>query len=71
MQKRQCDFCGPVLICFVSQDDLLLLKKGGRTTFFGELGQESCNLVNYFESRGAKNIEIGENPVRFAYVCGA
>jgi len=40
-----------------------LLKKGGLTTFFGELGAESCNMVKYFESRGAKPIEIGENPV--------
>lgn len=47
------------------QDDLLLLKKGGRTTFFGELGEQSCNLVQYFESRGAKKIDIGENPVSF------
>jgi ABC-type multidrug transport system ATPase subunit len=43
-------------------DDLLLLKKGGRTVFFGELGVESCNLVKYFESLGATPIQIGENP---------
>lgn len=48
---------------FALQDDLLLLMKGGRTTFFGALGEESCNLVKYFESRGAKPIALGENPV--------
>jgi ATP-binding cassette subfamily G (WHITE) protein 2 (SNQ2) len=50
-----------------SQDDLLLLKKGGRTVFFGELGIDSCNLVTYFESLGAKQIHRGENPVSHQY----
>ena len=31
--------------------------------FFGELGEESCNLVSYFEARGAKHLNRGENPV--------
>ena len=43
-------------------DDLLVLMKGGNTVFFGELGQASANLVNYFEGLGAEPIEYGENP---------
>jgi hypothetical protein len=43
-------------------DDLLLLKKGGETVFCGELGEESCNLVNYLESQNARPINHGENP---------
>ena len=43
-------------------DDLLLLMKGGNTVFFGELGQASAYLVNYFEGLGAEPIEYGENP---------
>lgn len=43
-------------------DDLLLLKRGGEVVFFGELGAESCNLVNYFEGHGSTPIEHGENP---------
>ena len=43
-------------------DDLILLKKGGNVVFFGELGKESTNLVQYFEDRGAKPIERQENP---------
>ena len=31
--------------------------------FFGDLGEESCNLVSYFEARGAKHLNRGENPV--------
>ena len=34
----------------------------GNVVFFGELGQESQNLVKYFEDRGAKAIEKQENP---------
>jgi len=43
-------------------DDLLLLKRGGNVVFFGELGHESANLVEYFEARGAAPIAFGENP---------
>ena len=31
-------------------DNLLLLQRGGRTTFFGPLGEESCKLVAYLEA---------------------
>jgi hypothetical protein len=47
------------------QDDLLLLKKGGRTVFAGELGGESHKLVEYFEARGAPEINRGENPANW------
>lgn len=33
--------------------------------FFGELGVESRYLVEYFESRGAKPINRGENPANW------
>ena len=38
------------------------MKRGGEVVFFGELGAESCHLVNYFESNGATPIKHGENP---------
>jgi hypothetical protein len=31
-------------------DELLLLRRGGQTIFFGELGQGAANLVSYFEA---------------------
>jgi ABC-type multidrug transport system permease subunit len=52
----------PSSAVFEMFDDLLLLKQGGEAVFFGELGQESCHLVDYFEARGAQPIEYGENP---------
>lgn len=43
-------------------DDLILLKRGGEVVFFGDLGAESCHLVDYFEANGADPIKHGENP---------
>lgn len=31
-------------------DELLLLKRGGQTIFFGELGKGASSLVSYFEA---------------------
>jgi ABC-type multidrug transport system ATPase subunit len=52
----------PSSAVFEMFDDLILLKKGGNVVFFGELGQGSVKLIEYFESRGAPPIEYGENP---------
>ena len=43
----------------------MLLKKGGRTVFAGELGVESHKLVDYFEACGAPEINRGENPANW------
>jgi hypothetical protein len=47
------------------QDDLLLLKTGGRVVFFGELGDQSKYLISYFESHGAERIDMGDNPANW------
>ncbi|KAL7552795.1 hypothetical protein ACHAWF_016049 [Thalassiosira exigua] len=52
----------PSAAVFEMFDDLILLKKGGNVVFFGELGDESCKMVEYFESRGAQPIDKQENP---------
>lgn len=46
---------------------MLLLKKGGHVVFHGKLGKDdNCsNLMNYFESRGAEPIELGDNPANW------
>ena len=44
-------------------DELLLLKRGGRTIYCGPTGHESQQLVQYFEShRGVNPIPAGTNP---------
>ena len=37
-------------------DNLLLLQRGGRTTYFGALGKESSQLVAYLEAAPGVNI---------------
>ncbi|KAL7540199.1 hypothetical protein ACHAXR_009936 [Thalassiosira sp. AJA248-18] len=53
----------PSVTIFNSFDSLLLLKSGGKTAFFGDLGEESYNLIEYLESYPATTqIKGGENP---------
>eukprot|EP00934_Nitzschia_sp_Nitz4_P005895 Nitzschia sp. Nitz4//scaffold51_size120721//34259//39017//NITZ4_003720-RA/size120721-snap-gene-0.33-mRNA-1//-1//CDS//3329553841//5885//frame0 len=46
-------------------DDLLLLKKGGKVVFFGETGEQSKELIRYFEAHGAQPIDTGDNPANW------
>lgn len=41
------------------------MKRGGQVVYFGELGEQSRFLTQYFEERGARPIEIGENPANW------
>lgn len=53
----------PSVAIFNSFDSLLLLKRGGETVFFGELGEDSFNLITYFEGYSSTaSIKGGENP---------
>ncbi|KAF9924811.1 hypothetical protein FBU30_005280 [Linnemannia zychae] len=65
---------GQAILCTIHQpssqlfaffDDLLLLAKGGRTVFFGELGHDSMNLINYFEKNGAPACAADANPAEY------
>jgi ABC-type multidrug transport system ATPase subunit len=55
----------PSSTVFEMFDDLLLLKKGGQVVYHGELGKDSRTLINYFESRSATPIELGDNPANW------
>jgi ABC-type multidrug transport system ATPase subunit len=53
----------PSIAIFNEFDSLLLLKRGGEPVFFGELGEHSSNLIQYFERFDATpKIQPGENP---------
>jgi ATP-binding cassette subfamily G (WHITE) protein 2 (PDR) len=51
----------PSAILFQEFDRLLFLAKGGRTVYFGEIGDQSRTLLSYFESKGARQCEKNEN----------
>ena len=53
----------PSIAIFNSFDSLLLLKRGGEVIFHGDIGNESCNLINYLQSyETTPLIQPGENP---------
>ncbi|CAM9732618.1 unnamed protein product, partial [Ectocarpus sp. 8 AP-2014] len=45
-----CTIHQPSTYLFEMFDALLLLKKGGQVVFFGPLGENSSNLISYFQS---------------------
>ncbi|KAL5328219.1 hypothetical protein ACEPPN_001716 [Leptodophora sp. 'Broadleaf-Isolate-01'] len=55
----------PSAILFQEFDRLLFLAKGGRTVYFGDIGQNSETLLNYFESHGAGKCGKDENPAEY------
>jgi hypothetical protein len=53
----------PSIAIFNSFDTLLLLKRGGETVFYGDLGNESSSLIQYLERYDdTARIQPGENP---------
>lgn len=48
-------------------DRLLLLRKGGQTVYFGDLGDRSTKLIHYFESNGGRTCGPTENPYVFLF----
>ena len=53
----------PSIEIFESFDQLLLIQRGGRTTYFGPLGLHSADLINYFMAvPGTPPLPSGFNP---------
>mmetsp|Transcript_6808 Transcript_6808/g.11284 ORF Transcript_6808/g.11284 Transcript_6808/m.11284 type:complete len:1439 (+) Transcript_6808:110-4426(+) len=44
-----CTIHQPSVFIFNSFESLLLLRRGGQTVFYGDLGEKSTNLIKYFE----------------------
>lgn len=64
-QSILCTIHQPSATLFETFDRLLLLKKGGRTVYFGDLGESSHTLISYFERNGARKCAASENPAEY------
>ncbi|KAE8980498.1 ABC transporter G family member 29 [Phytophthora rubi] len=70
---------GRTIICTIHQpsaevfylfDSLLLLKRGGETVFYGDLGVDCRNLIDYFENiPGVSPLPKGYNPATWMLEC--
>ena len=71
---RELAKAGQAILCTIHQpsatlieqfDKLLLLKRGGQTVYFGDIGPNSETLISYFEKHGAKKCGPEENPAEY------
>ncbi|KAL2010264.1 hypothetical protein VTN00DRAFT_6071 [Thermoascus crustaceus] len=61
-QAILCTIHQPSAMLFEQFDRLLLLAKGGKTVYFGEIGPNSSTLIQYFEKNGALHVQITQIP---------
>ncbi|EIN06105.1 pleiotropic drug resistance protein PDR [Punctularia strigosozonata HHB-11173 SS5] len=61
-QAILCTIHQPSAQLFSEFDRLLFLAKGGRTVYFGDLGEDSRKLIDYFERNGADPCPPAANP---------
>ncbi|KAG0680919.1 hypothetical protein C6P42_004577 [Pichia californica] len=64
-QAILCTIHQPSAILLKEFDRLLFLAKGGRTVYFGDLGENCNTLINYFESHGAPKCPAEANPAEW------
>jgi ABC-type multidrug transport system ATPase subunit len=60
-----CTIHQPSAILFEHFDHLLLLVRGGRTAYYGEIGQDSRIMIDYFESNGGPKCSPDANPAEY------
>ncbi|KAF4973589.1 hypothetical protein FSARC_163 [Fusarium sarcochroum] len=64
-QAVLCTIHQPSSILFNQFDRLLLIAPGGKTVFFGDLGNNSSSLIEYLERNGAPAISTDANPAEW------
>ena len=64
-QAILCTIHQPSAVLFQEFDRLLFLVSGGRTVYFGDIGEKSKTLTNYFESNGSRKCGVEENPAEW------
>ncbi|PPQ81326.1 hypothetical protein CVT25_015082 [Psilocybe cyanescens] len=65
---------GQAILCTIHQpsaelfqvfDRIVLLKKGGKTVYIGNIGNSATTLIKYFEKNGARTCLPHENPAEY------
>ncbi|GJC88861.1 ZEB2-regulated ABC transporter 1 [Colletotrichum liriopes] len=64
-QAILCTIHQPSASLFQRFDRLLLLARGGRTVYFGDIGKNSHVLLNYLRRYGAPSYQSGSNPAEY------
>lgn len=64
-QAILCTIHQPSAMLFQRFDRLLFLAKGGRTVYFGQIGENSSILADYFMRNGGHTLADGENPAEW------
>lgn len=64
-QAILCTIHQPSAILLKEFDRLLFLQKGGKTVYFGDLGENCSTLINYFEKYGADPCPKEANPAEW------
>lgn len=64
-QAILCTIHQPSAVLFEQFDRLLLLQKGGRTVYFGDIGKDSRTMIEYFERQGAGKCHKADNPAEY------
>ncbi|KAK7677292.1 hypothetical protein QCA50_019718 [Cerrena zonata] len=64
-QSILCTIHQPSATLFEEFDRLLLLRKGGQTVYFGDIGKHSRVILDYFERNGARHCNDNENPAEY------
>lgn len=60
-----CTIHQPSSVLFEYFDRLLLLARGGKTVYFGDIGEKSATLTGYFEKNGVRKCQEEENPAEY------
>ncbi|KAI4601527.1 hypothetical protein KJ359_011657 [Pestalotiopsis sp. 9143b] len=60
-----CTIHQPSAMLFQQFDRLLLLAKGGKTVYFGDIGENGSTLTSYFERNGSVPCGAKENPAEW------
>ncbi|KAJ4408698.1 Multidrug resistance protein [Didymella pomorum] len=64
-QAILCTVHQPSSLLFQRFDRILLLAKGGKTVYFGDIGRDSEVLLDYFARNGAPGCPPGDNPAEY------